>query len=127
MVERGFSTEKRAKTVPKIRFTDLTVRSLKEGLHFDDKLPAFGIRIGKNRKTWLVVRQPNRTKVKLGYFPALSLADARTAAHKALGTPYAPQTVPTFPEALDEFLEQDRWRAKPRYNLEKALRKHFTW
>jgi len=97
--------------VPKIGLTDLSVRSLKEGLYFDTKTPAFGIRVGKNRKTWLVVKGDNRTKVRLGHYPELSLQDARRRALVALGTPLAAKTTLTFPEALELFLGQDRWKA----------------
>ena len=53
--------------------TDLLVRSLEPGLHFDSKVPAFGIRVGKSRKTWVVVKGRNRTKVSLGHYPELSM------------------------------------------------------
>lgn len=38
-----------------IHQTDLAVQKLGPGLFLDTKTPAFGIRVGKNRKTWLVV------------------------------------------------------------------------
>lgn len=114
--------------MPILRLTDLSVQSLKPGLYFDDGLPSFGIRVGIKRKTWLVVKQPNRTKQTIGHYPSLSLREARRRAQVALGTPHQPRDIPAFPDALTEFLAQpDRWRAKPHYNLEKALRKHFTW
>jgi hypothetical protein len=81
-------------------FTDLTVRSLPEGLHFDERTPGFAIRIGKKRKTWLVVKQPNRTKVRLGHYPALGLQEARRRALVALGTPLVARSAPLFLEAL---------------------------
>ena len=37
-------------------FTDMTIRTLAEGIYFDDRTPSFGIRIGKHRKTWLVIK-----------------------------------------------------------------------
>src|SRR5258708_4931547 len=90
--------------------TDITVRSLKEGVYFDKKTPAFGIRIGKNRKTWIVVKEPSRTKIRLGHYPTLSLSDARKKAQVAIGSSYQPSTAPTFNEALETFLELDRWK-----------------
>ena len=113
--------------MPKIGLTDLSVRSLKEGLYFDTKTPAFGIRVGKNRKTWLVVKGDNRTKVRLGHYPDLSLHDARRRALVALGTPLATKTTLTFPEALELFLGQDKWKARSKYVLEHSLRWHFKW
>lgn len=109
------------------RFTDLAIQSLSEGVHFDERTPGFGIRVGKHRKTWLVVKQPNRTKVRLGHYPELSLKDARQRAQVALGTPLAQKTYPTFPEAIEEFLGQNKWRPHPRKVLEQSLRKHFAW
>ncbi len=109
-------------------FTDLSIRALPPGTHFDPKTPAFGIRIGKNRKTWLVVKGPRDKRVQtiLGHYPALSLQDARKKALVALGSPLAPQDAPTYPEALEAFLAQDRWRLRSKKVLVSSLR-HFTW
>ncbi len=84
----------------------ISLQSLKEGLYLDERTPAFGIRIGKNRKTWLVLKEPNRTKVRLGHYPALSLADARKKALVALGSALATTHTPTFPEARQQYLDQ---------------------
>jgi len=75
--------------VPNIRFTDLAIRSLSEGLYFDEATPAFGIRVGKTRRTWLVIKgaRASRSKVRIGHYPALSLAEARRKALVALGSP----------------------------------------
>ena len=70
--------ELRANSVPGL--TDLSVRNLPEGLHLDARLPSFGIRVGKKRKTWIVIKGKNRTKISLGHYPAMSLADARRRA-----------------------------------------------
>jgi integrase len=113
--------------MPKIAFSDLTVRSLKEGVYFDTKTPAFGIRIGKHRKTWIVLKGARSNKVRLGFYPSTSLAEARRKALLALGSPHHPVSSPAFPVALDEFLAQDRWKASTRYEIERSLRRHFTW
>jgi hypothetical protein len=48
-----------------LHFTDLAVSRLKTvGIYYDSSTPAFGIRIGKNRKTWLVIRG---RALELGY------------------------------------------------------------
>ncbi|HKI14925.1 MAG TPA: hypothetical protein VKA12_07945, partial [Roseiarcus sp.] len=47
---------------------------LPEGIYFDKRTPAFGIRVGKKRKTWVVLKEPNRTKLRIGHYPDLSLA-----------------------------------------------------
>jgi hypothetical protein len=92
--------ELRANSVPGL--TDLSVRTLPEGLDLDARLPSFGIRVGKRRRTWIVIKGKNRTKVSLGHYPALSLADARKRAMEELSKPpSASETavVPSYPEA----------------------------
>src|SRR5687767_5860464 len=110
-----------------IKLTDMTVQKLKEGIYFDEKTPSFGIRVGKNRKTWLVLKGANRTKVRLGHYPALSLADARRKALVALGSSLDTSTAPTFPEALEWFLEGYKGRASSKYVMEKNLRRYCQW
>jgi len=51
--------------VPVIRLTDLVVRALKPGLYYDDQTPAFALRVGANRKTWLVVKTRKRLKIAI--------------------------------------------------------------
>jgi hypothetical protein len=67
-------------------FTDLTVKSLPQGKHFDASTPAFGMRVGKNRRTWIVQRGVDRRIIRVGHYPALSLQDARKAAKKLLAS-----------------------------------------
>ena len=111
----------------KISLTDLTVQKLKAGTYFDTKTPAFGIRVGKHRRTWIITKGKERAVLTLGHYPALSLQDARRKALIALGSPLAARTAPPFPEALDAFLAQTHWRASTRYTVEKCLRKHFKF
>jgi integrase len=113
--------------MPKIAFTDLTVRSLPVGTHLDLKLPRFGIRVGKNRRTWIVLQGARSDKKKLGTYPAMPLAAARRAAFLALGSPYQPSMAPSFPEALDQFLAQTHWKPRSHYQIRRTLRRHFHW
>jgi hypothetical protein len=105
--------------MPKIAFTDVTIQALKPGIYFDVKTPGFGIRIGKTRKTWIVLKGAKSTKLRLGHYPGVRLADARRKALVALGSPYQPASAPAFPEARDAFLAQDRW--KPRAHYEQVM------
>lgn len=109
------------------KLTDLSVRSLKPGLHMDERTPAFGIRVGKLRRTWVILKEPNRTKVTIGHYPELSLSDARKKAMIALASP-SPQTRQkiNFDEAVKLFLDQPRWRESSKRVLTSSLR-HFTW
>ena len=113
--------------MPKIGLTDLSVRSLKEGLYFDTKTPAFGIRVGKNRKTWLVAigtRLPafytSLGRAQLGLLPDPEIL-ARLAA--ALPSPTTPRAV----IGADALLERIRADHAQGYSLvdeelEKGLR-----
>lgn len=112
-----------------LHFTDLSIRSLKEGSYYDSKLRGFGIRVGKTRKVWHVVRQPNRTKVTIGYWPDTSLADARRRALVALGTPATngEAKAPAFPDARDEYLIQGKWRDRTRFEMTRLIKTYFPW
>lgn len=71
--------------MPVTHLTDIVVSRLKEpGTYFDETTPAFGVRVGKNRKTWIVMRGQQRQRVRIGHYPAISLADARKEAKKLL-------------------------------------------
>ena len=57
--------------------TDVVVSRLKfNGTYYDEMTPAFGLRVGKNRKAWFVVRGRERLRTNIGQYPATSLADA---------------------------------------------------
>ena len=71
--------------MPVAHLTDVVVSRLRTpGTYFDQTTPAFGIRVGKNRKTWIVMRGADRTRTRIGHYPAISLSDARKAAKKLL-------------------------------------------
>lgn len=110
----------------KTALTDLGLQRLKPGTYFDTKTPAFGIRVGKHRRTWLITKGQDRKVITLGHYPDLSLADARKRALVALGSPLQVQAAITFPEARTLFLAQDRWRAGSLRVLKSNLNK-FTW
>jgi hypothetical protein len=71
--------------MPKLHMTDVVVSRLKlSGTFFDTTTPAFGLRVGKNRKTWFVIRGRERVRTNIGQYPTISLADARKEARKLL-------------------------------------------
>jgi integrase len=108
-----------------IVLTDLIIRTLKPGIYFDRKTPAFGIWIGKRRKSWIVLKQPNRTKVTIGHYPDLALSVARKKALITIGSPYEPVVVPSFGDALQEFLGLDRWKESSKYELSRNIKHYF--
>jgi hypothetical protein len=64
--------------MPVAHLTDVTVSRLRTpGTYFDETTPAFGIRVGKNRKTWIIIRGTERVRTRIGHYPAQSLAEAR--------------------------------------------------
>src|SRR5882757_7919377 len=56
----------------------MTVKALPVGKHFDPSTPAFGIRVGKHRRTWIVQRGTDRRIIRLGHYPQMTLSEART-------------------------------------------------
>ena len=53
--------------MPVTHLTDIVVSRLKEpGTYFDETTPAFGLRVGKNRKTWIVIRGRERLRKRIG-------------------------------------------------------------
>lgn len=97
-----------AKTEPKmptVHLTDIVVSRLKTpGIYYDARTPAFGIRVGKNRKTWIVIRGRERSRTRIGSYPAVSLAHARKQALVLLGSPLQHRIeIPKFGEAVEQF------------------------
>ena len=115
-----------------MRLTDISVRALKGSesykTYFDDQLPAFGVRVGKRRKTFVVVRGKQRERTTIGHFPDLSVGEARAKAKKLLASEPEPKAAPkTFKEATDQFLKEhykDSTSEWPR-NVKSILRNHF--
>jgi len=112
-----------------VAFTELTIRNLKPGSYFDEKTPAFGIRIGKNRKTWIVVRGRERIRTRVGHYPALPLAEARKKALVLLGTPLEQGQVANFADARELYLRThcaQKQRERTRKETQRLLTKHFV-
>lgn len=112
----------------KATLTDIAIRSLKPGVYFDAKTPAFGIRIGALRKTWLVVRGKTRTQTIIGHYPDMGLAVARTKAKELLlqkPTAPAPKAV-TFAEGRTAYLAEHTGRPRTVKEVTRLLTKHFA-
>ncbi|MGA7787413.1 MAG: Arm DNA-binding domain-containing protein, partial [Xanthobacteraceae bacterium] len=85
-----------------LHFTDVAISRLKtEGMYYDESTPAFGIRVGKNRKTWFVVRGRERSRKTFGRYPDKSLADARKEAKALLTQPVRKNERVTFEAAYE--------------------------
>jgi len=108
--------------------TDATVRSLDPGTYWDTKTPAFGIRIGKHRKTWIVVRGKARLQTIVGHYPHMPLSDARLEAKKLLIETPDRIACHTWREAKERFIAehyQDK-RESTRKEAQRLLDKHFS-
>src|SRR5215213_6564758 len=88
------------------------------GTYFDDTTPAFGIRVGKNRKTWIVMRGQIRQRVRIGYYPAMTLAEKRKEAKKLLTEQPTRNPGIRFGEAYEQYKEHIAVRNKPRTQAE---------
>lgn len=110
----------------KISLTDMGVQKPTAGTYFDARTPAFGIRVGKHRKTWIATKGKDRRVITLGHYPAVSLSDARKRAYKVFLAPEEARSTITFPEAKEAYLAQEKWRSHSRRVLTSSL-KHFTW
>jgi integrase len=65
--------------------------------------PAFGILIGKNRRTWIVERGQDRQRISIGHYPDLTLQAARVEAKRLLVTPQTATGRVSFEEAYETF------------------------
>ena len=120
--------------MPVIALTDLSVNALKptgkQVKYFDAKLPAFGVRVGKNRKTFVVMTGQDRKLVSLGHYPETPLAEATKEARKLLaGVPIETSDGLFFPDALEDFLRKQAETLRPvsLKQINRTLRRHFKW
>src|SRR4051794_7506432 len=69
--------------VPKTKLSDLAVPRISGGMHWDSLLPAFGVRVGKTRRTFLLIQNGGH-RITLGHYGSLSLAQAREKARSLM-------------------------------------------
>ena len=116
----------------RIRLTDLTLRALKfsdtQITYWDETQPAFGIRVGKRSKTFIVVAKGGR-RLKVGTYPDTKLHDARKAARHLLSDPntQSSRRSITVDQAVTHFLETraQKNRASSKAETERLLRRHL--
>lgn len=113
--------------MPKLHMTDIVVSRIKDcGTYYDLTTPAFGLRVGKNRKTFFVIRGRERLRTNVGHYPALSLADARKEAKRLLTDEPAKGDRMTFDAAWELYkptLDAKRPRTKRDYI--RVIQKHL--
>jgi integrase len=110
--------------------TDTFIRTAPPGSHWDKSLKGFGLRVGKNRKTFIVLVASGRRKA-IGVWPHQSLAEARRQARTLLAEKTLGRTHPThraFEDALRAYLADAEMRLKPlTLNLYRKLLKTYRF
>ncbi|HEY4920897.1 MAG TPA: Arm DNA-binding domain-containing protein, partial [Xanthobacteraceae bacterium] len=112
-----------------LHMTDVVVSRLQQpGTYWDETTPGFGVRVGKNRKTWIVMRGQIRQRVRIGHYPRMSLADARKEAKKLLLEEPKHKVAITFKTAYDGYKADviDHKKPKTQVEYKRLLTKYFT-
>lgn len=111
--------------------SDLAIKSAAPGYLWDDTLKGFGIRIGKQSKTFMVLIASGRRQ-KIGRYPLVSLSEARKIAkdllaEKTLGT--VRPKFKAYDDAKDEYLAECgvRLRATTTKLYKRHLSVHFPF
>lgn len=109
-------------------FTELTVRALPLGKHFDPSTPAFGMRVGKRRRTWIVQRGADRRIIRVGHYPQMSLSEARSKGKQLLAATQLNLERITFEDAYTLFKKNHLPRLKPRsqYDYTRFLDRYYA-
>ena len=111
--------------------TDAFIRSAAPGIHWDKSLRGFGLRVGTNRRTFIVLVASGRRK-SIGVWPHQSLADARREARSLLAEKTLGRTHPThtaFDDALNAYLAEAERILRPlTYKLyRRLLKSHYPF
>jgi integrase len=119
--------------MPRGRLTDISISKLPQSkarvTYWDEGLPAFGVRVGARRKTFIVILNGGR-RIKLGNYPVTSLKEARRQAYLRLSDPDGGShkaDAPVAEEAVNKFIELHHAQSRPRWRKEqeRLLTKHF--
>ena len=119
--------------VPSVRakLTDVYIQNLKLQSPridvWDTLLPSFGIRVGRKRKTFIVMYGNPRRRQVLGHWPTKRLADARNDARAILATPFIKETTKrlTAKDAMNEYVRAIQVRPKTKSEYHRLLAKYL--
>jgi integrase len=105
----------------------MVVKSLPIGKHFDPSTPAFGMRVGKHRRTWIIQRGTERRIIRVGHYPAMTLAEARQKGKQLLAATQLNHERVTMQQAYDLFVKVYLPSKKPRtqYDYKRVLTRHY--
>jgi integrase len=79
---------------------------------WDEHLPAFGVRVGKNRKTFVAKR--GNDYLTLGHVGVITLADARQKAKTLLYAKYLPKVSPNAQTLVEEYQKAIASQLRPK-------------
>jgi Arm DNA-binding domain len=127
---RLYSRSLRAKTEPKmskLHMIDVVVSRLQQsGTYWDETTPGFGIRAGKNRKSWVIMRGQIRQRLRIGHYPAMPLAAARKEAKRLLTEAPTRNPAMSFATAYEEYRQSiATLRPKTQTEYKRLLDKYF--
>lgn len=121
--------------MPKIAFSDVGLRGLAPPAKgqfevWDNKLPAFGLRVSQGGTKTFILRR-NNSRITLGRFGIITLSEARTAAKRVLAEFTLGRSRPhsvTYPYAIQQFIEdKKRSRRANTYEGYEWLLNHFPF
>jgi hypothetical protein len=113
------------------RLTDKAIKAANSGILWDDLIRGLGVRVGKVKKTFVVLVESGRRK-SIGHYPHLSLADARKIAKEMLAEKMLGKVKPkhvAFDDAKADFLAECAVKNRQStYNdYTTILRKHYPF
>lgn len=119
--------------MPVVRLTDIAVRALKPSqeriTYWDQTLPAFGVRVGRRTKVFIVMHGKARKRIVLGRYPRMPLQTARKRAQALIygPDPEQPQDGPPAAHAVEQFIDIHHAQSRPstRKEQQRLLTNHF--
>lgn len=100
-----------------LTLTDITIQRLplqthSQKIYWDESLPGFGVRVGKQTKTFILMRGKTRRLITLGRYPHTSLKSARNAAMLEKSRKYRKEDFSSS-KAVQLFLDDAKTRVEP--------------
>jgi len=115
-------------TAKRIHFTELAINRLsQEGTYWDTHTRAFGLRVGKTRKTLFIVRSDGSREV-VGHVGLIDLKAARRKAQELLLSVHTPHPTFSFKEAFDLYASTrlKNYRERSRNEVTRLVQKHMA-
>ncbi len=119
--------------MPVVRLTDVAIRAFVPTVtrvtYWDQSLPAFGVRVGRRTKVFIVMHGKARKRIVLGRYPRMTLKTARKQAFDLIygPDPEAPPDAPPAAEVVRQFIDLHHAHSRPgtRKEQQRLLTNHF--